>query len=132
MTTELRIEYDVHFRRRAYGANHLHGGADPGVEEWLQVPHVAGLMALALKYEGLLRSGAVKDYAALARLGKVTRARVSQVMSLIHLAPQIQEELLFLPPASPRRAGVILADLQPIAALHDWERQRRCWRRLRR
>ncbi len=45
----------------------------------------------------LIREGVVTDYAELARLGHVTRARVTQIMNLLHLAPDIQETLLFLP-----------------------------------
>jgi hypothetical protein len=33
-------------------------------------------MALALHFEELVRSGAVRDYAELARLGQVSRARI--------------------------------------------------------
>jgi hypothetical protein len=61
----------------------------------------------------------------LARLGNVTRARITQIMNLLSLAPDIQEALLFLPSVEQGRAPVILADLQPIAALADWTRQRR-------
>jgi hypothetical protein len=64
----------------------------------------------------------------LARLGNVTRARITQIMNLLLLAPDIQEALLFLLPVEQGRAPVILADLQPIAALADWARQRRRWR----
>lgn len=54
-------------------------------------------MALALRFEGYVRGGGVSDYAGVARLGHVSRARISQIMSLPHLAPDIQEALLFLP-----------------------------------
>jgi len=54
-------------------------------------------MALAIKLDHLVRSGQVKDYAELARLGHVTRARMSQIISLLNLAPDIQEAILFLP-----------------------------------
>ena len=37
-------------------------------------------------------------YAELARLGRVTRARMTEVMSLLSLASDMQEEILFLPP----------------------------------
>ena len=130
MTTALRLECPVHVRRRAHGAQQLCLGADP-VEDGKCIPHLARLMALALHFETLVHSGAVKDYAALARQHRVTRARMSHVMNLINLAPEIQEALLFLPPATARRAAVVLTDVRPIAALHDWARQRRCWRRLR-
>jgi hypothetical protein len=85
-------------------------------------------MALALRFDGLIRSGEVKNHAELARLGHVTRARISQIMSLVLLAPDIQEELLFLR----GRAPILLCHLWPIAANPDWASQRRQWRVLRR
>jgi hypothetical protein len=89
-------------------------------------------MALALRFDGLIRSGEVKNYAELARLGHVTRARISQIMSLLLLAPDIQGELLFLPAAQRGRASILLCHLWPIAANPDWASQRRQWRVLRR
>ena len=59
-----------------------------------RTPTISRLMALAIKYEGLIRDGIVLDYADLARLGFVTRARMTQVMSLLNPAPDIQEEIL--------------------------------------
>jgi hypothetical protein len=91
------------------------------------VPRVARLLALALRLEGLLRSGQVANYAKLARLGHVTRARVSQVMGLLHLAPDLQERLLFLPRTHSGRDRLTLRQLLPIAAVTDWTRQRRLW-----
>jgi hypothetical protein len=63
-------------------------------------------------------------------LGQVTRARISQILNLLYLAPDIQEALLFLPPTVRGRDAIILADLMPIAALFDWRKQRRLWRQL--
>ena len=63
-----------------------------------RLPRIARLMALALRFEDLLGKGTVKDCAELARLGRVSRARVSQIMNLLNLAPDIQERLLFLTP----------------------------------
>lgn len=42
-----------------------------------RVPRVAKLMALAIRFEGLIAGGVVTDYAELARLGHVTRARMT-------------------------------------------------------
>jgi hypothetical protein len=64
----------------------------------LRVPRLARLLALALKLDGLIRHGTIRDYATLARLGHVSRARISQVMVLLLLAPDIQEEILYLQP----------------------------------
>jgi hypothetical protein len=95
-----------------------------------RVPRVARLMALALRLEELIRTRQVGSYSEVAILGQVTRARVSQIMNLLSLAPDIQEELLFLPPTQRGRDPIILADLMPIAATFDWRKQRRLWRQL--
>ena len=95
-----------------------------------RVPRVARLMALALRLDELVRTGQVASYSALASLGHVTRARICQILNLLHLAPDIQEALLFLPPTVRGRDPIILADLMPIAAAFDWRKQRRLWRKL--
>ena len=51
-------------------------------------------MALAIKFQDMVDRGEVRDYADLARLGYVTRARVTQIMNLLNLAPDIQQSLL--------------------------------------
>jgi hypothetical protein len=86
----------IHFARRGK-TKELRNGAKPVAPALGRVPRVARLMALALKFDGLIHEGAVADQAELARLGHVTRARVSQIMNLLHLAPDIQEAILFLP-----------------------------------
>lgn len=96
-----------------------------------RVPRVARLMALAIRFDRLVREGAVEDYAALARLGHVTRARVTQIMNLRMLAPEIQEEILFLPPTLRGRDAFHLGQLQPIALLPRWSCQRRAWAALK-
>ncbi len=130
MTTPLTVECLVHFDRRGHGAQkELTKGPTP-VAAPPRVPRVAKLMALALRLDEMRRSGAVADYAELARLGHVTRARMSQIMSLINLAPDIQEALLLLPPVDSGRDPIILRDLMPMAMQADWQRQRRSWRQL--
>src|SRR5262249_15638641 len=61
-----------------------------------RVPRVARLLALAIKFDCLIRDGAVSASTAMARLGHVSTARVTQIMNLVLLAPDIQEEILFL------------------------------------
>ena len=96
-----------------------------------RVPRVSRLMALALRFEGLLQQGLIADYATLARLGHVSRARVSQITSLLGLAPDIQEALLFLPCTQRGRDPINLGQLMPLAAVLDWRQQRRLWQELR-
>ena len=95
-----------------------------------RVPRVARLMALALRLEQLVQSGAVADYAALAALGHVSRARVTQILNLRLLAPNIQEALLFLPATPTGRDPIQLRQLQPLAALLDGRQQRCRWQEL--
>jgi hypothetical protein len=95
-----------------------------------RVARLARLMALALRLEGLLRSGALVNQAELARLGQVSRARISQILNLLHLAPDIQEQLLFLPSLHQGRESLHLADLQPLCRTWKWCRQRRLWHNL--
>jgi hypothetical protein len=71
-------------------------------------------MALAIHFDGLIQSEAVANYAERARLGNVTRARMKQIMNLLMLAPEIQEELLFLPRMEEGRGEVSLRDLQHV------------------
>jgi hypothetical protein len=133
MSEPLTIECVVHFGRGGRGSpKELHTGPEPPRPALPpgRVPRVARLMALALRFEGLLRSGMVASYAELARLGHVSRPRVSQVMNLLHLAPDLQEAILFLPRTRRGRDPLHLAELQPIARTADWRRQRRLWRAL--
>jgi hypothetical protein len=87
-------------------------------------------MALALRLEQHLRQGTIGDYASLAQLGHVSRARITQIMNLLLLAPDIQEALLFLPPTRRDRDPIVLRQLQPLAALLDWREQRYLWQAL--
>jgi len=90
------------------------------------IPRVARLIALAIRFEGLLRTGTIRDYAELARRGRVTRARMTQIMKLLDLAPDIQEQILFLPPVE----GLNERNLRHIVSTIDWREQRRMFQKL--
>jgi len=94
------------------------------------VPRVARLLALALRCQQLVQAGVIANYAALAQLGHVSRARVTQIFNLLLLAPDIQEALLFLPPTERGRDPIHLRQLQPLARVVDWREQRRLWQAL--
>ncbi len=135
MTATLTIEWAVHFRRAGHGAGKLlQAGTAPVAPPIAagRVPRVARLMALALRFEDMIRRGQVKSHVDLARLGRVTTARISQIINLVLLAPDIQEAVLFLPAVQRGRAPVLLSQLLPIAATPDWASQRRKWRLLQR
>jgi hypothetical protein len=89
-----------------------------------RVPRIARLMALAIRCEQLLRSGAVPDASALARLAHVTQPRMTQILNLTLLAPDIQERLLFLDPVEEGRPEVSEKGLRKLCAEMQWARQR--------
>ena len=66
-------------------------------------------------------------YTKSAHYGQVTRARMTQIMNLLLLAPDIQEKLLNLPQTTSGRDTVILRELQTIALEPDWRKQRKIW-----
>ncbi|MGE3110120.1 MAG: hypothetical protein AB7N65_16560 [Vicinamibacterales bacterium] len=130
---DVTIEFNVHFTRGAAGRKEVNAGPEPPdpAPERGRVPRVSRLMALAIRFEDLVRCGEVESYADLARLGHVTRARITQVMDLLCLAPDIQEEILFLPRVELEREAISEHELRPVCALADWREQRRAWQRLR-
>jgi hypothetical protein len=97
-----------------------------------RVPRLARLLALAIQLDRLVCDEEICDYAALARLGQVSRARMSQIMNLVHLAPDIQEEILFMLPSRSARDPITLADVQPLTRLASWRKQRQRWQQLQR
>lgn len=124
----------IHFAHVRRGRKELRRGEAPPAPPpsvFGRVPRIARLMALALRFQRLVESGSVRDYAELARLGHVTRARMTQIMNLLNLAPDIQEAVLFLPPVESGRDPIRELHLRPIAATPDWRKQRQMWRRLR-
>jgi hypothetical protein len=84
-------------------------------------------MALAIRFDQLIRDGVVSDQAELARIGQVSRARLTQIMNLLNLAPEIQEAILFLPATNCGRHVITERPLRAIVANLDWNRQRQKW-----
>jgi hypothetical protein len=86
-----QLEYEMTLPNRP-GANGGERERDGG-----RVPRVSRLLALAIKFERLIREGEIRNHGDIAQAGRISRARLSQIMRLTDLAPDIQEELLFLP-----------------------------------
>ena len=96
-----------------------------------RVPRVARLMALAIKFDKMLQDGVVGSQTDLAALARVTQPRMTQIMNLLHLAPDIQEEILFLPPVTEGRDPVTERSLRRLAEESIWNHQRTLWKSLR-
>ena len=126
--TQLEVSFTLKLKNGRKSGNHHqdeHRNVKPG-----NVPRISKVMALAIRFDGLVRRGEVQDYANLARLGYVTRARITQIMNLLNLAPDIQEALLFLPRTVKGRDPIHEKDVRPIAAVPHWHRQRKMWAKL--
>jgi len=96
-----------------------------------RLPRVTQVLALAIQLEEMLRTGEAKDYADLARLSCVCRERLSQIARLNYLAPEIQVELLYLPPTPTGRYPISETALRKIASLLSWADQRLEWTALK-
>jgi hypothetical protein len=89
------------------------------------IPRIARLMALAIRLEELVADETVQNYTELAQLGRVTRARMTQIMKLLQLAPDLQEQLLFLPEVQ----GLNERNLRGIVQQLNWSEQRRMFQK---
>jgi len=123
----MTLEFNVHFERSRHGKKRLVKGKAPEEPEGFEpgrVPRLSRLMALAIHFAGLLANGEITDMADLARLGHVSRARITQILNLRLLAPDIQEDLLFLPRTDAARDPLKYDDIRPLTIEPDWAEQR--------
>ena len=90
-------------------------------------PRVAYTLALAHDIERKLKSGEYETQVAAARALGVTPMRVSQILRLTALAPDIQEEILMMP-AGDGRDPITERGLRDVLAQASWAEQRRLWR----
>lgn len=117
------MEWTLRKPRREPGKG-ASAGATAGTDRPGKLPRVTRLMALAIKFEQMVARGEVRDYADLARLGFVTRARMTQIMNLLNLAPDIQEAILFMPPTNEGRDPMSERGLRKVTTIVSWTRQR--------
>lgn len=126
MTNAVAVQFEVHFKNQAKGRKTVQRGAAPPPlpPDQGRVPRISRLMAMAIRIDEMIRRGDIRDYAEAARLAHMTRARMSQIMNLINLAPEIQEALLFLPPTLRGDDAVTERDVRQVAAQMEWTCQR--------
>jgi hypothetical protein len=125
MTTVVR---PIHFVRRGRRTKAVSAPDAAPMVLPSRVPRVARLMALAIHFDGMLRKGVVADQSELAEICNVTQPRMTQIMNLLHLAPDIQEQILNLEPTDIGRDLVTERELRPLVALLSWSSQRAAWR----
>lgn len=126
MNQKLTVNREFHVTRRHHGRKQLRDGAAQDVPAG-HVPRISRLMALAIRCSQLIRDGVFADQAELAHFGHITTARMTQIMLLLNLAPDIQEQILFLPRTQHGRDPIKEMDVRAITQTLDWRKQRRMW-----
>ena len=89
----ITVTQDVHFTRGNAGRRKVAKGRAP-VKPAPRVPRISKLMALAIRFDRMLREGTVANQTELAKLANVSQPRITQILNLNLLAPDIQEQLL--------------------------------------
>ncbi len=132
MTGSLTVECEIHFKNGSKGQKQIKEGHAPAPKPVKRgkVPRITKLLALALHFEKMIKKGQVRDFADIACLGYVSRARLTQIMNLLLLAPDIQAEILFLPRTMHGTDAILERQIRPIAAQLDWSKQRLIWQEL--
>ena len=126
----IMMRLEVHLASPSHGMV-FRDGPKPRRERG-HVPRVARLLALAHHFQALLKRGGVfGSQTELAQVAGLTRARITQIMNLLFLAPDIQEEILFLPRVTEGRDSVTERDLRQVLRNLMWSEQRVQWAGLR-
>ena len=122
MNGQLTVEATVQFGRGMRNERIVREGSPPELPRG-RVPRIARLMALAIRFDELIRTGRVKNQLQLAKLGGVTRQHVTQIMNMLLLAPDIQEAMLTLSRVERGKEAVNLKGMQAVARVVDWREQ---------
>ena len=130
MNDRLTINRKFHVATKRCGSKQIQSGT-ASVTSAGRVPRISRLLALAHHCFSLVQSGAIINQSELAYFGQISTTRMTQIMWLDNLAPDIQEEILFLPRTTQGRDPIKEADIRPIAKTLDWSKQRQMWNRLR-
>ena len=130
MSEKLTIERKFHVTTCRRGHKRLQKGKAPASSAG-RIPRIVRLLALAHHCRNLIRSGVIINQAELAHYGQITTTRMTQIMWLDNLAPDIQEEILNLPRKQRGRDLILEKHVRPIAKTHDWNEQRKLWEKLK-
>jgi len=123
----LQIEITIAPAKGRKGGQHR-SPAVPKVPDPPRIPRITRLMALAIKFQDMVDRGEVRDYADLARLGYVSRARITQIMNLLNLSPQIQEALLL--PKTAAAEAICEHLIRSVSRFVLWDEQNEAFRAL--
>ena len=124
--SKIEIEFRLHLPSRTSARDAVGAAPDSG-----RLPRATRVLALAIQFQEMIRTGDARDYADLARLGGLSRERVSQIMKLGWLAPDIQIEVLNFPAVSGVHFPIRERALRNISNRICWDEQRALWYKLK-
>jgi hypothetical protein len=133
-TDQSTIKFKVCLAHRAGPARSLtlEEGTAPAADAPAgRMPRVTRLLLPAHYFQRMLDRGEVQDLADLARRYGISRARVTQIMGLTLLAPDIQQAILFLPLVAKGADPITAIDLRKAGRPTRWAEQRVAWASLR-
>ncbi|MGJ8635699.1 MAG: hypothetical protein ACSHX5_02505 [Phycisphaerales bacterium] len=104
---------------------------EQGEQGGQRVPRISKLMALAIRYDQLLKDGVMENQSELALLAQVTQPRMTQIMNLLHLCPLIQEEILDFNGSDPWEDRIHEHGIREVVSLVRWSEQVLRWEELK-
>jgi predicted XRE-type DNA-binding protein len=123
-----RVEFQVHFQIGHRGRKNLKRNVRLNKHKQFRenLSRLTKLLALAHRWNRLILEGSIVNQVEIARIFGISRARVSQIMDLAYLTPEIQEHILFgkIDEVIPERV------VRSITHILIWEKQRGAWRQL--
>ena len=127
----IKVKRKVAFQGEAHKRRDAARAAKVKLAESGRIPRIAKLVALACRMQSMLASGQVDSFQQLAEIGRISQPRMTQIMSLLNLAPDIKEELLYLSEVIQGKAAIHERLLRPLTREIDWRVQRRMWARIK-
>jgi len=129
VNAKLTVNRPFHVQTRRNGSKSLADGKAPS-KPLGRIPRITRLLALAHRCRDLVRDGVIINQSELAHYGQISTTRMSQIMWLDNLAPDIQEQILALSRTVQGRDAILEREVRPIAKTHDWAEQRKMWAKL--
>ena len=126
MTCKLTVSRKFHIAREGLGRKRFREGEEAAKPAG-RVQRVSRLMALAIECDRLISDGVIKNQSELAHYAQVTTARMTHIMWLTNLDPEIQEAILFLPRIDSGPDTVKEIEVRRIAQVMEWGVQREMW-----
>lgn len=107
----------------------LSSRGNPSLPRKPKTPRAVELLRKAIEWKTLLESGQITTQADIALQEGITRARVTQIMGMLRLAPEIREKILSAL-STDRQPPVTERVLRPIATITDYHEQIREFHKL--